>query len=221
MTTEAQRHRDCTEKTKQKCRGNGYPSCPSRCNLCDSVPLWSFSDSNRTTAHLSCKSVPDAIISTLHLNRTRDGPRSFAMSIPLPFGLFAALGSLPAELVVALAALAVAASVGGGVGFWRVYGKGPRRNRTYKQTRESLHQGNWQAAKARLVELRNLGPASAEWAGRITNLEGECLRAAGDAALAERYFEEALEHHLAAAKLLGTGASEAQAPPLNGMLPGL
>ena len=139
-------------------------------------------------------------------------------SISLPFALFAAWGSLPAELVLVLAIVAVAATVGGVVGFWRVYGKGPRRQRADKRIREFLHRGNWQAAQAGVAELRQLGPASPEWAGRITNLEGECMRAAGDAALADHNFESAFEHHLAAAKLLGTGESDARARIIDGML---
>ncbi|MFL5341273.1 MAG: tetratricopeptide repeat protein [Gemmataceae bacterium] len=132
--------------------------------------------------------------------------------------LLAALNNLPAELVVAVAALTVAAFVGGGVGVWRVYGTGPRRHRVYKHVRELLHKGDWKGAKAGIDELRTLGTNAPEWAGRITNLEGEALRAAGDAALAERNFEEALEHHVAAAKLLGTSDNEARGRVIEGML---
>src|SRR5262245_8332946 len=114
---------------------------------------------------------------------------------PFPSPLFAGLGALPAELVVGLGVLLLAALAGGGIGAWRLYGKGPRRQRIYKAAREHIQKGEWQTAQNLARQLHDLGPASPEWEGRINNLEGECLRAGGEAALAERKFEEALNFH--------------------------
>src|SRR5262249_49989934 len=140
------------------------------------------------------------------------------MSCPLFAPLLAALGDLPAELVVLLTALALVTSVAGGVGMWRMFGKGPRRNRAYKRARELVLEGKWQEANSLLEEIRHQGPASTEWQGRLNNLEGECLRAAGESALAARNYEEALKNHLAAAKLLGTNINESRLRIVEGML---
>ncbi|HEV3144053.1 MAG TPA: tetratricopeptide repeat protein [Gemmataceae bacterium] len=140
------------------------------------------------------------------------------MSAPHFVPLLAALGDLPAELVVLLTALALVTSVAGGVGAWRMFGKGPRRHRAYKRARELVLKGNWQEARNILEEIRHLGPAVPEWQGRLNNLEGECLRAAGETALAERDYEDALKHHLAAAKLLGTNVNESRLRIVEGML---
>ncbi|HLW66021.1 MAG TPA: hypothetical protein VKS79_11990, partial [Gemmataceae bacterium] len=132
--------------------------------------------------------------------------------------LLAALGDLPAELVVLVTAVALVTSVAGSVGAWRMFGKGPRRNRAYKRARELVLEGKWQEARNILEEIRHLGPASPEWQGRLNNLEGECLRAAGETALAERNYEDALKNHLAAAKLLGTNVNESRQRIVEGML---
>src|SRR4051794_11406045 len=112
-----------------------------------------------------------------------------------PHPLFAALGNWPAELVAGLGVLLVAALAGGGVGAWRLYGKGPRRQRLYKAARDLIQKGDWQTAQNLTQQLVDLGHPTPEWEGRINNLEGECLRAAGEAALAERKFEEAFNFH--------------------------
>ena len=140
------------------------------------------------------------------------------MSSPQFVPLLAVLGDLPAELVVLVTALALATSVAGGVGAWRMFGKGPRRNRAYKRARELVLEGKWQEARNILEEIRHLGPTSPEWQGRLNNLEGECLRAAGETALAERDYEDALKNHLAAAKLLGTNVNDSRERIVDGML---
>jgi tetratricopeptide (TPR) repeat protein len=136
----------------------------------------------------------------------------------LPLALMAGLGNLPAELVVILALVLLAAFVGGGIGFWRLYGSGPRRYRAYGRVHKLLQKGDWHSAQALLTDLRNLGPQAGEWEGRLNNLEGECQRAAGEAALAEGNFEAALECHLSAAKLLHTNPDEARSRVLENML---
>jgi tetratricopeptide (TPR) repeat protein len=135
-----------------------------------------------------------------------------------PHPLFAALGNWPAELVVGLGVLLVASLAGGGVGAWRLYGKGPRRQRLYKAARELVQKGDWQAAQNLTQQLVDLGHPTPEWEGRINNLEGECLRAAGEAALADRKFEEAFNFHKQAAQLLGLNQAEAHNRILDGML---
>src|SRR5438128_11573508 len=92
--------------------------------------------------------------------------------------------AVSAELVlvgVAAVALLLGAAA---VGLWRIVGGGPRRSRAYKRARERLAAGDWQAAQFAVQEIRKAGVFTPDWAGRVNNLEGECLRRAGDAALA-------------------------------------
>src|SRR5258706_14071493 len=77
--------------------------------------------------------------------RTGHGRIQMPLSSP-PHPLFAAFGNWPAELVVGLGVLLVAALAGGGVGAWRVYRKGPRRQRRYKAARELIQKGDLETA---------------------------------------------------------------------------
>jgi tetratricopeptide (TPR) repeat protein len=101
---------------------------------------------------------------------------------------------------------------------WLVFGRGPRRRRVYRRTRHLLQQGAWRDAIVAVRELQALGPLSAQWEGRSRNAEGECLRAAGVAALGEKDYEKALEHHLAAAQLLGLNVAEVRNQIVGSML---
>lgn len=136
----------------------------------------------------------------------------------LPIALLAGISDLPAELVAILFAAVIVALVGGGVGVWRLYGAGPRRNRAYVRARAHIQKGDWRSAQQFIDEIRSLATAAPEWQGRLNNLDGECQRAAGEAALAGRDYEQALERHLAAAKLLHTSPTEARARVREAML---
>src|SRR5580765_4823867 len=115
---------------------------------------------------------------------------------------------------VAGALLLLAASIG----LWRVVGKGPRRNRAYNRARELLARGDWQGAKLAIQEIRQAGIPAPDWAGRVNNLEGESLRAAGEASLEAAKYEEALQLFSDSAKLLHLDRDEATAKVIDGML---
>src|SRR5258706_12174016 len=91
-----------------------------------------------------------------------------------PHPLFAAFGNWPAELVVGLGVLLVASLAGGGVGAWRMYGKGPRRQRLYKAARELIQNGERQTAQNPTQQVGALSQPTPAWEGRIKKLEGEC-----------------------------------------------
>src|SRR5579871_3985961 len=125
--------------------------------------------------------------------------------------------AVSAELALpALACMLALTAVG--VGIWRVFGKAPRRNRAYRRARELLGKGDWQAALSSVHEIRALGVASAEGAGRVDHLEGEVQRTAADSALAAGNYDEALAQYAAAAKLLGLNPEEATAKVVERML---
>jgi tetratricopeptide (TPR) repeat protein len=130
--------------------------------------------------------------------------------------LFAA--AIPVEVLLAVGVVTVIGLIAGGIGLWRVFGSGPRRNRAYQRARELLAAGDAENARTAIEEIKLLGISTPEWQGRLNNLEGECRRASGEAALSSRKFEEALEHHLAAAKLLSTNPTEARERVIEGML---
>ncbi len=136
----------------------------------------------------------------------------------LPHAIIAPLFAVSAELVLVLILVVLAALIGGAVGLWRMLGKTPRLNRTYEHGRQLLAKGDWQGAVRAVEELRQLGADDPPWPGRINNLEGECERAAGDEALKERRFEEALDHFARAAKLLGLSRDEGSDRVVEAML---
>ncbi|HMC63777.1 MAG TPA: tetratricopeptide repeat protein, partial [Gemmataceae bacterium] len=108
--------------------------------------------------------------------------------------------------------------IAGGVAVWQLLGPGPRRRRAFHRAQRLLHNGDWRQAMAIVAEARSFGRLSTVWEGRLNNATGECRRAAGDAALSELRFEEALEHHIAAAQLLGLPEAEAHQRVVAAML---
>src|SRR5262245_1814685 len=117
--------------------------------------------------------------------------------------------AVSAEIVLAAGIAAVLVVGAGAIGLWRMVGKGPRRRRAYQRARTLLAAGDWQGARAAIQELRETGIATPDWAGRVNNLEGECLRAAGESSLAAGKYEEALQLFTDSAKLLGLDRDEA------------
>jgi tetratricopeptide (TPR) repeat protein len=126
--------------------------------------------------------------------------------------------AVSAEVVLAAGLVALVLLVAVAVGLWRMLGKGPRRKRAYQRARTLLAAGDWQGARAAINELRQTGIDTPDWAGRINNLEGECLRAAGEASLAAGKYEEALQLFTDSAKLLGLDRDQAAAKVIDGML---
>jgi tetratricopeptide (TPR) repeat protein len=65
-----------------------------------------------------------------------------------------------------------------------------------------IEEKSWPEALDEVRRLQTLGLLSRVWQGRIRQAEGECHRLAGQAALAEKRFAEALESLLKSARLL-------------------
>lgn len=105
-----------------------------------------------------------------------------------------------------LAAAGVLAAALAGTLAWLAFGRLPRRARAYRRGRAWLAEGRWEDALAAVRELLKLGRLPPRWEGRVRGLQGECQRAAGDQALAERRYEDALHHYDTAAELLALDA---------------
>jgi hypothetical protein len=120
----------------------------------------------------------------------------------MPEFLQSLFGSSPRAAAVfygvagALAAVAL-------VVLWQVFGRGPRSRRGLKRARRRLAEGAWQDALERVRKLRNAGSSSPAWKKRFNEAEAECLRAAAQAALADKKFEDALHRLLRVAQVLG------------------
>jgi tetratricopeptide (TPR) repeat protein len=115
---------------------------------------------------------------------------------------------VPCALLVGLVLLA---------GLWLLLGPGPVRSRAYNRARRALDQGDWQAALTTAVSLQNtrLPPL---WQEKLRSLNGEARQTATDAALKDKRYEEALEHSLKAASVLGTPEADARARVVDAML---
>src|SRR5262249_34198239 len=71
-----------------------------------------------------------------------------------------------------------------------------------------LRSGQWRQALDLIQDLQQQGQATPVWQGRLRNLEGECHRAAGNQALKDQRYEEALEHLLLSTQLLSLTTEE-------------
>src|SRR6266478_5223446 len=114
--------------------------------------------------------------------------------------------------VVVFAVLALA------LGLWLLFGRGPRRRRGEQRARQLLQQGDWETALAIVHALQKRGRLSTAWTGRLRSLEGECQRIAADAALADKRYEDSLNHALLAAEHLNLDRVETRTRILEGML---
>jgi Flp pilus assembly protein TadD len=104
------------------------------------------------------------------------------------------------------------------VGLWLPFGPGARRRRAFQRALLSFQQGAWPEALKLVKELQDGRRLPLMWEGRLRNLEGECHRFAGQAALKERRFEDGLEHLLTSARLLGINLSEERLRVIDAML---
>src|SRR5258705_70820 len=101
---------------------------------------------------------------------------------------------------------------------WRILGAGPRRGRGLRNARNLLKEGKWKEALSLVRRVRQIGAPSASWRERIDRAEASCLDAARVAALADKQFEEALEHAQKAGVLRGQAEIEARALVQSAML---
>jgi tetratricopeptide (TPR) repeat protein len=85
---------------------------------------------------------------------------------------------------------------------WLVYGRGPRRRRSYRRILKLMNENAWAQALEEVQWLQSLGLLSPLWQSRIRQAEGECRRLAGLAALTEKRFTEGLDSLLKSARLL-------------------
>ena len=104
------------------------------------------------------------------------------------------------------------------IGLWQLSGPGPRRRRCLRSSMRLLEKGDWQEALQSIQSLQNKGRLSFAWQTRLRTAEGECHRAAETAALAEKDYESAMEHAVAAANLLQKKESDARARIIEVML---
>jgi tetratricopeptide (TPR) repeat protein len=132
-------------------------------------------------------------------------------SLSLLIGAF----SPPGFLVYAGVALLLAIFAGG---CWLAFGRGPRRRRSYRRILKLIDDKAWSEALDELRRLQTLGLLSRVWQSRIRQAEGECHRLAGEAALAEKRFSEALESLLKSARLLDKDEAQCRARVVDEML---
>lgn len=127
-----------------------------------------------------------------------------------------------AQPLLAIGAAAGALSAGGAMvlvaGLWLPFGPGARRRRAFRRAQRRFQQGAWQEALGLVREQQQNGRMPPAWTGRLRNLEGECLRLAGEQAVQEQRFEEGLEHWLGSARLLCLEEREARSRVLEAML---
>src|SRR5437763_1885754 len=107
-----------------------------------------------------------------------------ASIVPVVVGLFLVLGLAGAALLF-------------------VFAPGPRRTRGYNRAAQLLQAGDWQQSLSTVRGILNQGRHPPEWERKLRTLEGKCLHAAGDTALAQARFEESHQHFQQAAPLLG------------------
>jgi tetratricopeptide (TPR) repeat protein len=135
---------------------------------------------------------------------------------PVPEILQPLLGPSPRAAQLFYGAVTLLA-LAGLIALWLMLGRGPRRRRNFRRARRLLQQGAWQDALA-LVQEAQGRRLSAAWQGRLRNLEGECHRAAGAAALQAREYEAGLEHSLRAAELLNVSETAVRTSVIEAVL---
>lgn len=104
------------------------------------------------------------------------------------------------------------------VAVWLLLARGPRRWRAYRRALFFVQKRSWRQALEAGRRLGTLGAPTRRWKERLRKVRGESERLAGEVALEERRFEEALEHCQAAAPFLGLNVAEVRAPVVNSML---
>src|SRR5208282_4838975 len=101
---------------------------------------------------------------------------------------------------------------------WLVLGRRPRYRRVYARARRLLDDGDWEAALDLVRPLQDRRKLSAAWQGRLRSLHDECERAAGDAALREKRYEESLGHYQKVTALLSSDTGALRSRVLDSML---
>jgi tetratricopeptide (TPR) repeat protein len=102
-------------------------------------------------------------------------------------------------------------------GLYVIVGPGPVRMRAFNRARRALEHGDWRNALSTVEALRK-ARLSPVWEERSRTLAAECRQAATDGALKDKRYEEALEHSIQAASLLGTPEPDARARVVDAML---
>jgi tetratricopeptide (TPR) repeat protein len=101
---------------------------------------------------------------------------------------------------------------------WLALAPGPRRRRAVARARLSLLEGDWRQALDIVRRVGHSGRLSPRWLAQLQKLEAKCHRAAGQEALGERCFEEALEHYRQAARLFRADENEVRGEVVEAML---
>jgi tetratricopeptide (TPR) repeat protein len=101
---------------------------------------------------------------------------------------------------------------------WQVFGRGPRRRRTFRKAHRLLESGDWQEALGIIQQIQAGGSLSQGWQQSLRSTAGKCHQAAGRAALEEKDFETALEHGQRAAQFLNKQEFEARSRVVEAML---
>jgi tetratricopeptide (TPR) repeat protein len=101
---------------------------------------------------------------------------------------------------------------------WLVFGRAPRRQRAFKRGQRFLHDGDWEEALSAAREIHRLGRLNRSWEGRLRNLQGESHHVAGDQALKDKRYEDALQHYVVAADFLRLTEGEFRTRVVEAML---
>jgi tetratricopeptide (TPR) repeat protein len=104
-----------------------------------------------------------------------------------------------------LAVLAVVLLVA--LALWQLLGSGPRRGRALRNAQSLLEQDQWQQALDTVRRLQGESGLSPAWQDKLQAFEGDCLGVAGNEALRERRYDDALRFLREAAPLTGTAES--------------
>jgi tetratricopeptide (TPR) repeat protein len=123
-----------------------------------------------------------------------------------------------AILILAALAFFFVLLVAAGVGAWLLFAPGPRRGRALKAAQRQLQEGRWQEALAAVEKLNAEQNLSPEWQGRLRHVAGESHQFAADQSLQAKRYEEALQHYLTAAPLLGVPEMDQRARVVDQML---
>ena len=120
-------------------------------------------------------------------------------------------------LYVAIALVGLLLLLMVGMGLYLLVGPGPVRSRAYHRARRALEQGDWKTALTTVESLQG-ARVPPPWQDKLRSLAGECRQVAADAALKAGQYEDALEHNLKAASLLGTPEADVRARVIDAML---
>jgi len=119
---------------------------------------------------------------------------------------------------VVLYALIALAGVGLVLLLWQMFGLGPRLRRALGRGQRLLHLGNWsEALSLAQGQLAQTGLPEV-WQARFRQVAGECHQMAGDQALKDKSYEQALDQYLQAAPLLGTNPADLRERVIGTML---